>query len=293
MKKTLLFFAATLCFIISFAQPVRHTIKVSNFQFSPSTTNAHLGDTILWVWKEGSHTTTSLAIPANAKPWDRVLNSTQKRFKYVVKKTGTYNFKCKPHAPAMAGKIIVTASLTAGLSDINVDSKNGQSVLTWKVNDNRDISYFSVQRSTDGENFTEIAKVKPSELNDYVYADEAVMPEKYVYYQVELTDKKGNTELSSIKMFTAAPSNSKLITSLSPNPISSPGHLMFQFNADAAGKMRVQLFDQNGKLVKEADMTAITGLNNGHFHLGDLTPGSYYLVCTLGNKSERKTIVYQ
>ena len=32
--------------------------------------------------------------------------------------------------------------------------------------------------------------------------DEATLTYKYVYYQVALTDKNGNTQLSDIKMFT-------------------------------------------------------------------------------------------
>ena len=42
---------------------------------------------------------------------------------------------------------------------------------------------------------------------------------------------------------------------------------------NTAGKMLVQLFTQGGKLVTETEMTANKGLNNGHFHLGNLTPG--------------------
>ena len=112
-----------------------------------------------------------------------------------------------------------------------------------------------------------------------------------MYYQLQLVDKNGNSELSDIRMLTNPLQSSKLITSISPNPISSPGHLMLQFNADKDGKMLVQLYNSNSDLVKQTEMTAVKGVNNGHFHLGDLTPGTYYIVSTLGDVKEKHMII--
>jgi plastocyanin len=291
MKKTLLLLAAVLSLSICFAK--RHNIKVSDFQFSPATTNAQVGDTIFFIWVNGAHTTTSLTIPKNAKPWDTAMDATHKKFRYIVKKTGTYNFECTIHT-FMTGKIKVTLpAFGADLSDVDISAENSNAVLNWQTSNSSDIAYFSVQRSTDGNNFTEIARVQPSASNVYKYKDETPLTDKYVYYQVELADKEGNTQLSDIAMFTNPNNTAKLITSISPNPVSSPGHLMLQFNADADGKMKVQLYTQSGKLVTETEMTAVKGLNNGHMHLGDLTPGTYYIVFTLGNKIEKHIIVYQ
>jgi hypothetical protein len=193
----------------------------------------------------------------------------------------------------MQGTINVSAALDAGLSDIDLNTENAKAVLNWNVNNINDVASFSIQRSIDGKNFTEISKVQPSSLHNYKYTDETMLTDKYVYYQVVLTDKKGNTQLSNIRMFTNKQNDAKLITSISPNPVSNPGHLMLQFNADADGKMLVQLYTQSGKLINETQMTANKGLNNGHLHLGTLDPGSYYIIFTLGNKTEKHTIVYQ
>lgn len=291
MKKTLFFFVAVLCINACFAKV--HKIFVSNFQFSPANTNARLGDTIVWIWQNGSHTTTSLTIPQGAHPWNSPINTTHKKFGYIVTKTGVYNFQCNIHPTVMMGTINVSATLDAGLSDIDLNTENAKAILNWNVNSNDNVAFFSVQRSTDGKNFTEISRLQPSALHNYKYTDEAMLTDKYVYYQVVLTDKKGNTQLSNIRMFTNTQNESKLITSISPNPVSNPGHLMLQFNADADGKMRVQLFTQNGKLINEIQMTATKGVNNGHLHLGTLDPGSYYIIFTLGNKTEKHSILYQ
>jgi len=198
----------------------------------------------------------------------------------------------------MTGVIRVSASAIAALTDLNVDlSQDEKAVINWKITNEKDISYYSVQRSTDGENFTEVTKINPSgsEITTHAYRaiDNTISDNKYVYYQLEIVDKSGNTQLSEIKMFTRPTRTVKLITSLSPNPISTAGHLMMQFNADKEGTMVVQLYNQNGGLIKQQEMTAVKGLNNGHFHLGDLNlaPGSYYIICTLGNVQEKHAIM--
>jgi hypothetical protein len=135
--------------------------------------------------------------------------------------------------------------------------------------------------------------VQASSSHSYKYTDQTNLTDKFVYYQVQLVDKKGNTQLSDIKMLTNPVQTSKLITSISPNPVSSPGHLMLQFNADREGKMLVQLYNSSGELIKQTEMAAVKGVNNGHFHLGDLKSGSYYIVCTLGGVHEKHSIMYQ
>ncbi|HYK45822.1 MAG TPA: hypothetical protein VEV83_11670, partial [Parafilimonas sp.] len=250
MKKTLLIFAAILTVTASFAQ-TKHKIKVSNFQFSPATTNAVVGDIIIFVWVSGTHTTTSTSVPVGAKPWDTAMDINHPKFKYKIKVAGTYNFHCNIHPLSMTGKIIVSSPLDAAMGTFALNWENAKAVLTWNTDKATDASYFSIQRSLDGSNFTEIAKVQPTSSNNYKYTDQTSAPSKYVYYQLQLVQKSGNTQLSDIKMLTNPGAVSKLITSISPNPISSPGHLMLQFNADKEGKMLVQLYNSAGELVKQ------------------------------------------
>jgi len=289
MKKILLPAFLLISFTAAFATTIR--VRVSNNQFTPKAVNARLGDTILWVWKEGTHTTTSTSVPAGALTWDKPMTTTSKKFKYKLTKAGKYSYWCKIHGLTMTASITVTTALAADLTDFAVTEDDAKAVLNWKTMSGKDVSYFSVQRSTDGENFTEIARVQPSQTLAYKFADNTDLPDKYRYYQVEAVDTKGNKQLSSIEMFTSDVKTAKLITSLSPNPVSRAGHLMMQFNADKEGSMLVQLYSGGGLFIKQAEMTAVKGLNNGHFHLGDLTPGTYYIVCTLGAVKEKHTII--
>lgn len=291
MKKFTLFLLSIIC-SYSYIHATTIIVKVSDFQFKPKTINAKVGDTIKFTWKTGIHTTTSVTIPAGAVAWDRAMDSAHKTFKYRLRVAGTYQYKCTPHgAFGMTGTIIVANALEAGLSDFVLKEDELKTILQWKTNSNKDIAHFSVQRSSDGDNFREIKRILPSAANNYSFTDNTATG-KYLYYQVKMVDTKGNAEYTAIQMLTRRNVNTdKLVTSLSPNPLSSAGHLMLQFNSDIEGTMRVQLFSINGRLIKEQNMYAAKGINNGHFHMGDLTPGSYYVLCTLGTRTEKHTVI--
>jgi len=297
MKKTLLFSAILLgCITTAFAKTI--TVQVANFQFTPKRVNALVGDVIKWVWVNGSHTTTSTKVPAGALTWSSPINTNKRSFQYTVRKGGRYTYHCIPHQSlGMTGVIVVSSSAIAALTDFDIElAQDQKAVINWKTMNEKDIAYYSVQRSTDGVNFTEIAKVNPSNNGitaPYRSLDNTISDNKYVYYQLEIADKTGNTQLSDIKMFTSPTKPARLITSLSPNPISKAGHLMMDFNSDQEGTMVVRLYNQNGSLIKQQEMMAVKGLNSGHLHLGDLNlaPGTYYIVCTLGNVQEKHTII--
>ena len=89
MKKFLLLAILFATTTIAFA--TKKIIKVENFQFTRSTVNAKVGDTIVFRWVEGSHTTTSTSVPAGAATWDRVMDATHKSFRYILKKAGVYH----------------------------------------------------------------------------------------------------------------------------------------------------------------------------------------------------------
>jgi len=110
MKRITLLFTLTLLALstVSFAKKI--TIKVSNFQFSPSSVNAKVGDTIIFKWVNGTHTTTSSTIPANAKAWDKPIDVSHKSFRYILKIAGTYKYVCTIHA-VMKGTLNVTKRL--------------------------------------------------------------------------------------------------------------------------------------------------------------------------------------
>ncbi len=112
MKKILLL-AALLIGSVSAGWAADHPITVANFQFTPSTVNAVVGDTITWTWVSGMHTTStnSAHIPVGARPWNKPMDVSHTRFRMTVTVAGTYNYRCNFHfAQGMLGTIVVSAT---------------------------------------------------------------------------------------------------------------------------------------------------------------------------------------
>lgn len=116
MKKTYLLFFLPLFFCSLQAYAIVRTVTVQNFQFSPATMAVSVGDTVKFMWVNGVHTTTSLAIPAGATDWDRPMSQASQTFLYRVTVAGTYNYECTPHSPSMAGSF--TASAVSAVGEI-------------------------------------------------------------------------------------------------------------------------------------------------------------------------------
>ena len=86
-------------------------ISVSSNFFNPSSTTVTVGDTVKWVFHNGSHTTTSMNIPAGAASWDSPIELFSPSFSYKVTIAGNYTYKCTPHFGAgMVGSFTATAS---------------------------------------------------------------------------------------------------------------------------------------------------------------------------------------
>lgn len=275
-------------------------IQVANFQFTPANLNVVVGDMVQWVWVDGFHTTTSLSVPAGAASWDSPVNSTATSFTYTVTVEGTYNYLCNVHGASMSGVIHATGALPVVLSAFNISPSKpaGTALISWTTASEINTDMFIVNKSVNGISFSEITRVKAAgnssvPQNYSVTDNNNGSPFKYIYYELQIVDKDGKSSLSSIERFTNTTAAGKLITQLSPNPITAPGHLMFQFNADKNGEMNIQLFNTAGKLIKEDNANAIIGLNNGHFHMGSLPAGVYTIVFTFDTRKESYQVLMQ
>ena len=112
MRKPLLMLAA-ICLLSLQSLANTLMITVQDYSFSPSTATIHLGDTVMFMWVNGSHTTTSTNIPSGATAWDHALNSTSQTFMYVPAVVGTYSYKCTPHSSmGMVGAFIVNPAVS-------------------------------------------------------------------------------------------------------------------------------------------------------------------------------------
>jgi PKD repeat protein len=75
-----------------------------------STTTINVGDTVMWTWDSGFHSTTSGACGNNCLPdgnWDSGENSGPHSFTHVFNQAGSFPYHCSVHGSAMQGTVIV------------------------------------------------------------------------------------------------------------------------------------------------------------------------------------------
>ncbi len=282
------------------------TVTVSNFQFSPATVNAVVGDVIQFNRQAGFHTTTcgaglpGTSLPTGAMEWDSPMTSSVTTFSYTVTVAGTYNYGCTPHfqnGSGMVGTIIVSGVLAVNFGSFSANNINNNAVLQWQTYSEENTDYFSIRKSTDAVHFFEIGKVNASGSSNSNLAYQFVDKQlggiyKYLYYEIVTVDKDKKESFSPIKTLR----NNRvlkdiLIVALSPNPVTRPGQVQIQFNADKAGEMNVSVFNSSGQLMLRTRMAAFYGLNNGHLHICDLGKGTYNIVFSMAGKREAKKVM--
>ncbi|HLO92372.1 MAG TPA: BACON domain-containing carbohydrate-binding protein [Lentimicrobium sp.] len=126
-------------FNVTDAFAVKHVVNVQNYAFVPANLNVQVGDTIRWVWVNGSHTTTSTTIPTGAAAWDAPINSSNQVYEYRVALVGVYHYLCTPHANTQIGSFTATApppTLAVTPSNQNVTSSPGSTNFSVTSNSN-------------------------------------------------------------------------------------------------------------------------------------------------------------
>lgn len=285
MKKILL---PLLCMLFIHAHATIWNVSVSNFQFSPATLNVRVGDVIHWTNVSGFHSTTSVNIPAGAAPWDSGAPLTI--FDYTITKVGNYTYNCTIHPGSMNGSFTATSPVPVVLSAFNIGTQDNKPIVSWTTATEVNADYFSIRKSTNGTDFSEIARVRATgtttTVHQYSFIDISATDMKYVYYALAIVDRDGRSELSPIRLYKNASAFSKLIISLSPNPIVAGSTVLLQFNADKEGIMQVKVYDTQGREVYANELSASQGINNGHIHLTSLPPGIYTMNFELGDVHE-------
>lgn len=148
---------------------------------------------------------------------------------------------------------------------------------SWATSSEINNDYFTVERSSDGENFSAIGYVSghgnSNITQQYEFIDEH--PEKGIsYYRLRQTDFDGTNELSRIVAVEFS-SEEKFSFNAYPNPFS--GQLFLSTTSSHSGRMNVIITDNSGKKVKEEKHFLNSGFSVYEIQLDDIESGSYIL----------------
>ena len=81
-------------------------VGAQNFAFSPSTVTINVGDTVQWLLREGSHTTTSGTAPAPDGGWNQVITA-DLPVEVTFTQAGEFAYFCRFHPDFVQGTVVV------------------------------------------------------------------------------------------------------------------------------------------------------------------------------------------
>ncbi|RYY17163.1 MAG: T9SS type A sorting domain-containing protein [Chitinophagaceae bacterium] len=179
------------------------------------------------------------------------------------------------------------------LSSYTVSVNNSNKVnISWTTAQEQDNHFFTIQRSADGTNFTDLAKVNATNNfsgSTYQYIDNDPLPGTS-YYRLTQTDINGRTEQFETKPVNLAIALTYKIE-LYPNPARDQINLRL---SDAyTGKLQVRILSSGGQVIRTLDLTKTTDLLQQNIVLTGLPAGNYLLDVKGKNLSYSSVFVKQ
>ena len=165
--------------------------------------------------------------------------------------------------------------------------------VSWSTTDEVNASYFVVERSSNGSDFTEVAQVNASEsanpIHNYYINDQLYnVNSNTVYYRLRIVDNDGKYNYSKIiPVKLDQPENS---ISVYPNPVDN--YAIVNLFSDKPGSGVIRLIDEAGRQILNKSYTVMAGNNNLTVdQLGHLPKGIYVIQVMLNNNLYNQKIV--
>jgi hypothetical protein len=156
--------------------------------------------------------------------------------------------------------------------------KNGLVQINWVTATELNNTGFSIQRSTDNENFKDVAFIKgngtTTTQSTYSYSDKSILSGKY-FYRLKQLDLDGSTNLSkSIEVDLGLPKDYALEQNY-PNPFNPSTTIRFALPIDA--KVTLKLYNALGQEVANVLNTELdAGIHETIFNASNFSSGVYF-----------------
>ncbi|HXB11108.1 MAG TPA: T9SS type A sorting domain-containing protein [Bacteroidia bacterium] len=163
--------------------------------------------------------------------------------------------------------------------------------LSWSTYTETNNSYFTVQRTADGENYEDVSTV-PGAGNsdgtlDYTSVDEQPLLGTS-YYRLKQTDLDGNYTYSNLQPVNIA---TEYTVNIFPNPVSET--LTLSVYSQASSNVEVKIYNMIGELVSSYNLAAPMGNNTYPINVLNLPKGVYFIQCNTADKSFTNKFVKQ
>ena len=115
-------------------------ITATDFRFSPTPRAIGVGDTVIWRFATGGHTTT--ANRGQAERWDSGSRDSGQEFRHTFNRPGRFQYICIPHAGFMRGTVQVGSDRVRDTVDAFKTTRTGSRVrVSFRLNEPAAVSF--------------------------------------------------------------------------------------------------------------------------------------------------------
>jgi plastocyanin len=115
-------------------------ITATNYAFNPSPQAIAVGDTVIWRFNTGGHTTT--ANRGQAERWDSGNKAFGETFRRTFSRPGRFQYVCIPHAGFMKGVVQVGSDAVGDTVDAVRTRRSGSNVkVSFRLNEAATVTY--------------------------------------------------------------------------------------------------------------------------------------------------------
>ena len=179
-------------------------------------------------------------------------------------------------------------SFSAKLNTDKVDLK-------WATASEKNVSHFSIEKSTDGVNYKEAGLVfaygNTTETRNYSFPDKNINTSKagVIYYRLRSVDIDGKSELSFVSSVRIGKKNEQGINILTyPNPVSTELRITIPTNWQGK-KVSYELFSKNGQVAMKNIVGA--GSQTETMNVNHLAAGFYIVKVTCNGEIAKQKII--
>ncbi|MFI5134619.1 MAG: T9SS type A sorting domain-containing protein, partial [Chitinophagales bacterium] len=167
--------------------------------------------------------------------------------------------------------------LPIGLVSFNGEVTAKGNYLYWETASEFNNNYFTLEKSEDGQTFTEVSQITGAGTTNIPQSYNAWdnnPSSGWNYYRLKQTDFDGKISYSSVIALEDL-SNQNLFVAVSPNPTSADFQMEINDQSDAS--VKIEITDLSGSLLKTWNEKIVSGKNLSAVSLANLTQGIYLM----------------
>ena len=181
------------------------------------------------------------------------------------------------------------AVLEANIISFTARSVNDKAILRWTNSKEKNVKSYSIEKSSDGKNFTAIGTINPNKNNgevSYEFEDPYEI-EGLTFYRIKIY---ANDNFQFLYTDIVSLNNNAHFNLSVSNPFN--GSIKLQTTTSQKGTLETELFDAWGKLIKSKKFIVDKGFNKNLIEgLQNISAGFYFLRLKLDGRSIEKKLV--